>query len=362
MNARYSGTSRTFASAQGGVTARLFRKSGQYRVRTDGPEGRSGEFPIAYTLGVEPLQQYLLPQPGGRFQVLGVAWDSRPRAAGGRRWFAPLPEVVGHRHPLHWTKPSQTWNSGCAECHSTNVRKGFRPRDNLFVTTFSEIDVACEACHGAGSRHVEWARAARSRGRSAGKDPGLIVRFSERRERRWEMDDASGTARLGAEVDAASEVETCARCHATRKLLSEDATPGRLLQQSHRPSLLEEGLYFADGQAQDEPYTWGSFVQSRMHAAGVRCVDCHDAHDLKLSAEGDAVCLACHAPAALRDPSPPLPPRGRPRRVLHRLPHERAEVDGRRQPARPFVPRAPARPHGQPRRRAGPEHLQRLSS
>ena len=281
--------------SQGGVNARLFRKSGEHRVRTEGPDGRSAEFPIAYTFGVEPIQQYLVPLAAGRFQVLGVAWDSRPAAAGGGRWFAPFPEAAGHRHPLHWTKPSQNWNSGCSDCHSTNVRKGFRLRDNLFITTFSEIDVACEACHGAGSRHVEWARAARARGRSAGKDPGLIVRFSERSERRWALNETSGTARLVEAADTASEVETCARCHATRRLLSEDATPGRLLQQSHRPALLEEGLYFADGQTRDEPFTWGSFLQSRMYAAGVRCADCHDAHDLKLRAEGDAVCLACHA-------------------------------------------------------------------
>ena len=55
------------------------------------------------------------------------------------------------------------------------------------------------------------------------------------------------------------------------------------------------GLYYADGQMQDEVYNYGSFKQSRMFAAGVTCSDCHDPHSDKLKASGDGVCLQCHA-------------------------------------------------------------------
>ncbi len=60
--------------------------------------------------------------------------------------------------------------------------------------------------------------------------------------------------------------------------------------------LLSHGLYFADGQMEDEVYNYGSFKQSRMFARGVTCSDCHDPHSSKLKLPGDGVCLQCHAP------------------------------------------------------------------
>jgi len=60
------------------------------------------------------------------------------------------------------------------------------------------------------------------------------------------------------------------------------------------PALLDEGLYHADGQILDEVYEYGSFLQSRMYAVGVRCSHCHEPHSLKLRAPGNAVCTACH--------------------------------------------------------------------
>ncbi len=280
-----------------GVTTRFFRRDGRYFVRTDGPDGRPAEYPVAYVFGVTPLQQYLVPLPGGRYQALGVAWDSRPKAQGGQRWFHLYPgQHVDHKDVLHWTRPSQNWNTQCAECHSTDLEKGYRPAEDRFVTRYSEIDVSCEACHGAGSRHVAWAELARARGRTPAGEPGLIVRFSERRSRSWEMDGARGIARPTKFLDTRFEVETCARCHARRGLLGEDYVPGRLLAQTHRPALLDEGLYYADGQMKDEVYNWGSFLQSRMYAVGVTCSDCHDAHDLKVKVGADDVCASCHQP------------------------------------------------------------------
>jgi Flp pilus assembly protein TadD len=289
-----------FAGARftyGAVTSRFYRKDGTYYVHTDGPDGRLADYRVAWTFGVTPLQQYLVELPGGRMQALSVAWDSRPKKTGGQRWFHLYPgEGVDHRDVLHWTKPSQGWNSQCAECHSTNLRKGYRAAEDRFFTTFSEPNVACEACHGPGSRHAEWARRAKARGQEPRGEPGLIVRFTERRSREWEMDRERGIARPTKFLETRLEVETCARCHARRGLLTEEYRPGRLLAETHRPALLEERLYYADGQMKEEVYNWGSFLQSRMFAAGVTCSDCHDAHDLKVKVGRDDVCSSCHQP------------------------------------------------------------------
>jgi len=280
-----------------GVTSRFYRQNGKPFVRTDGPDGRLTDYPVAYVFGLTPLQQYLVELPGGRFQALSVAWDSRPKKEGGQRWFHLYPgERVDHRDVLHWTKLSQNWNTQCAECHSTNLRKGYSLAEDRFRTTFSEIDVSCETCHGQGSRHVEWARQAKARGHEPKGEPGLIVRFTERRSREWEMDQKRGIAKPTKFLDTRFEVETCARCHARRGLLTEEYRPGRLLGETHRPALLDEGLYYADGQMRDEVYNWGSFLQSRMYAAGVTCSDCHDAHDQKVKVGRDDVCSSCHQP------------------------------------------------------------------
>jgi Flp pilus assembly protein TadD len=283
--------------AHGGRVSIFHRRDGRPFVRTDGPDGRPADYPVAYVFGLTPLQQYLVERPGGRLQALPLAWDSRPKEQGGRRWFHVYPgERVDHRDVLHWTKPSQNWNSQCAECHSTNLRKGYEPAQDRFQTSFSELNVSCEACHGPGSRHEEWARRAGARGQSPKGDPGLVVRFSERRSREWEMDRGRGIARPTKFLETRFEAETCARCHARRGLLTETYRPGRPLAETHRPALLEAGLYYADGQMRDEVYNWGSFLQSRMHAAGVTCADCHDAHSLKVKVGPDDVCSSCHQP------------------------------------------------------------------
>jgi tetratricopeptide (TPR) repeat protein len=281
-----------------GVVTRFYRRAGRYLVRTDGPDGQPAEFAVAYVLGVTPLEQYLLERPGGRLQALGVAWDSRSKREGGGHFFHLHPgETLDHRDARHWTRPAQNWNTQCAECHATNLRKGYIPAEDRFETTFSELGVSCEACHGPGSRHVEWAREASARGRKPAGEPGLLVRFDERRDRTATMDEALGTVRLAGVSERRVEVESCGRCHARRGLLTEDYRPGRLLAQTHQPSLVDEGLYYADGQMRDEVYTWGSFLQSRMYAAGVTCADCHEPHDARLRAGKDELCASCHAPA-----------------------------------------------------------------
>jgi Tfp pilus assembly protein PilF len=143
---------------------------------------------------------------------------------------------------------------------------------------------------------VQWALAAKARGREPEGDPGLVVRYDERQQRTWVMDEARGVARPSKVAEMRSEVESCARCHARRGVLTEEYRPGRLLAQTHRPALLEAGLYYADGQMRDEVYTWGSFLQSRMYAAGVTCSDCHEPHSARLRADPDLVCATCHQP------------------------------------------------------------------
>ena len=143
-----------------------------FTVRTDGADSAEHDYKIAYTFGVDPLQQYLIEFPGGRYQALGIAWDSRPKDHGGQHWFHLYPDQIPKAsNRLHWTGRDQTWNYQCANCHSTNLRKNYNLATNTYGTTWSDVDVSCEACHGPGSRHITWAEAYAASG-SAPADRG----------------------------------------------------------------------------------------------------------------------------------------------------------------------------------------------
>jgi predicted CXXCH cytochrome family protein len=282
------------------VKSRFFRKDGKFFVETDGPDGKLAVFEVKYTFGVDPLQQYLVEFPDGRLQALSLAWDSRPKELGGQHWFHLYPnEEIKHDDVLHWTKLNQNWNFMCAECHSTGVRKNYDAINDRYHTTWAEISVGCETCHGQGSHHVDWAREQRSwwpLGKHEDKSKGLAVRFDERSDVAWRQDPRTGNPRRNfTPAISRKEVETCGLCHARRAEFSEDWVPGQWLSDTHVVSELSRGLYHADGQMQDEVYNYGSFKQSKMFAAGVTCSDCHDPHSAKLRASGDGVCLQCHA-------------------------------------------------------------------
>lgn len=276
-----------------GVTSTFFRKADEHYVRTDGPDGELHDYRIAYTFGWYPLQQYLIQFPRGNIQALGIAWDSRPADQGGQRWFHLYPdEHVDHDHALHWTGREQRWNYQCSECHSTDLQKNYNLADDGYATTWSEINVACEACHGPGSDHVAWAERSPKNQDDAHK--GLVLDLADRAGGQWIADTKTGKPRRTAPRTSHAEIELCARCHSRRGQIWQDYQVGGPLLDTHRLSLLEEHLYFPDGQIKDEVYVYGSFIQSRMYRAGVTCSDCHQPHTLKLKAEGNAVCTRCH--------------------------------------------------------------------
>jgi Flp pilus assembly protein TadD len=285
-----------------GTTARFFTRDGKFFVRTDGADGKPADFEIAYTFGVEPLQQYLIAQPGGRLQSYTTAWDSRLEANGGQRWFSLYPgEHLAAGDPLHWTGADQNWNFTCASCHSTDLRKNYDLGANRYATTWSEIDVACEACHGPGARHVAWGRAAAGStpsvtpgSASSPADNGLAVHLGGAAAVTWSIDPVSGNARPSTVPRPDTVIDACAPCHARRTTISHTYQPGQPLLDADVPALLTPGLYHADGQIDGEVYEYGSFLQSKMYRQGVTCTNCHAPHSLRLRAAGNAVCTQCH--------------------------------------------------------------------
>lgn len=255
-----------------GVVSKFFRKGKDFYVNTEGPDGANHDYKIAYTFGYTPLQQYMVETEGGRVQVLRVSWDTVEK-----KWFeVPPPDAVDLKldphDPLHWTGLAQNWNTMCAECHSTELLKNFDLKSNTYHTTYNEIDVSCEACHGPGSLHVQ---------------------LAESRSLFWDRRHGYGLAKL-KDVSNQPQIAACAPCHSRRGILAGGFDAGDNYFDHYDLALLEPGLYHADGQIQDEVYEYGSFLQSRMYHENVKCSDCHDPHSLKLKFEGNALCAQCH--------------------------------------------------------------------
>lgn len=266
------------------INTTFFRSDEDFFVNTMGPEGKPTDFKVKYTFGVEPLQQYIVELDKGHLQTLDVAWDTRSEEKGGQKWFQLAPEnnaKVGE--PLHWTGLAYNWNNRCAECHSTNVQKNYDLATDSYNTSWSEINVSCQSCHGPGSKHLEWL--ALFDASQQQNDKGLIVDYKNNNQH--------------------YQVDSCARCHSRRHAVSPIDGHGKALMDDYLPAKLTGNLYHPDGQILDEVFVYGSFLQSKMYAKGVGCVDCHNPHSGNVKLTGNALCLQCHqdTPPKQRFPS-----------------------------------------------------------
>ncbi len=260
-----------------GVKSSFFKRGGDYYVNTEGEDGKYSDYKIVYTFGYTPLQQYIVQFPNGEFNCLLTAWDTVEQ-----KWFHLQPDLdIKHDEWINWSGGSQRWNTMCADCHSTDLRKNYDLTTGVYNTTFSEINVACEACHGPSSAHVSY--------------------FKEQ-----EKNEADGVLPpemyMGGSVPPKELVDKCARCHSRRTNLTPYFDYTGDFMDHYFPAMLEEPLYELDGQIRDEVYVYTSFIQSKMYGLGVSCKDCHDVHSLKLKKQGNDLCLTCHVPDKYNTP------------------------------------------------------------
>nr|WP_319401631.1 multiheme c-type cytochrome [uncultured Carboxylicivirga sp.] len=261
-----------------GMAHRFFKKDGKFMVNTDGADGTMQNFEIKYVFGYYPLQQYLVEFPGGRLQTLALTWDCDRK-----QWYHMADYVykgqeVKHDNWLHWTNQAQNWNSMCADCHSTDLKKGYDPETDTYHTTWSEINVSCEACHGPGSKHLEWADLPEYAQEDI-PNYGLVVKTSG--------------------IDHTEYVNNCVRCHSRRASLSDFDHHAASIYDHVVPNLPENPTWYIDGQILEEDYVYASFMQSKMHMKEVQCNDCHNVHSGKLlygnqGTQYNKLCAQCH--------------------------------------------------------------------
>ncbi|MCW9707236.1 tetratricopeptide repeat protein [Fodinibius salsisoli] len=254
---------------------RFFQADSLFMVEAPGPDGNINEYHVTHTFGWTPLQQYLIDFGQGKLQALNIAWDTQKE-----EWFALNPEQdTQHGDWLHWTGGAMNWNTMCADCHSTNLQKNYIAEADSFHTTWSNINVSCEACHGPGKQHVDFVQ-------SEEVKDATIERIRE-------------DLRLTQNTPQVEQINQCAQCHALREEVTGDYQHSGNFLDHYNPTLPHPDQYFADGQIRSEDYVYGSFLQSKMfNEGGVKCNDCHDPHSLELKANvtDNSLCMQCHEP------------------------------------------------------------------
>ncbi len=247
----------------------IFRRdeSGRYLVQTSWNEPA---LPVVGAVGRDPLVQYLVPGKRGALQVLSAAWDPQRH-----EWFDVFADdarlkAEGNalRKPGDWghfTGRGMTWNSQCAACHMTGYRKKFDRLSDGYHSSFEQMGVTCIACH------------------PAAKPDPIDGCTADRRTRTLTPQQASAV---------------CASCHARAETFDDTFRPGDRFEDHYRLELpVAPGVFYATGMQRDEVFVETGFRLSRMGAAGVTCMDCHDPHtgETILPWEDNSLCLRCHA-------------------------------------------------------------------
>jgi len=273
-------------------TARFYKQENKFFVELN-HENKTNIYEINYTFGHYPLQQYLTKTSHGKYQVLPFSWDSRSKAEGGQKWFVMYQnEDIKQQDRLHWQQPLQSWNGMCADCHSDGLKRQYDIETSTFNTSFDNINVGCQSCHGNMNNHTKKTTSSTSSTRT---QPDII--------NRWLRNIGEDTAHWQGKKRDNTFMDTCFACHSLRSSLTDGIVPEHSFLDQFSPSFLTPPLYHPDGQIKDEVYVYGSFLQSKMYKAGVNCIDCHDQHTMKVKVEGNGLCLQCHNPEVFDQPT-----------------------------------------------------------
>ncbi len=301
----------------GSDTSQTFMGADQTpQILTRGLDNRRNTYQIVRIIGNDPLRQFLIPAQGGRLQTCDVSYDPKKNE---------LFDVYGdeERNPGDWgawTGQGMNWNAMCAACHNTRLRKNYDPQTDTYHTRMAEMSVGCEACHGPMNNHAVWQKNhAVSYGQEKPKDPTL---------RKFTRDQM---------------LDTCGACHARRSEITGDLIPGEAFFDHFSLTVADESdTFHPDGQVRDEDYEFTSFLTSRMHHVGIRCIDCHDPHTGKRLLPGNALCMRCHG-GGTQPPAPFIIPT---LHGHHKQDSKGNDCTGCHMPVTPYMQRHPRHDHG----------------
>jgi predicted CXXCH cytochrome family protein len=271
-------------------------KDGRYTIAI-AQNGRPAErFTVDYTLGARRFQGYLSKLADGRIYVLPVFWHNETKRWIDWREIAPVPDHADPNQDLR-----QIWNITCVNCHATNLARNYDPKTNTYASTWTEMGIGCEACHGPGSAHIAVAN-------DWDKDP----LHAPNRPSPEQLKIFSP-----AKADPRQTFDACGYCHGNKNNVFFGFKPGDRYEDFALPFLISQpipandpqGDFWPDGRPSRFNRPQALTLTGCFQRGQATCTTCHrmhgpeNAHMLKVAVEdsvgkrtreSDALCTQCH--------------------------------------------------------------------
>ena len=253
-------------------------RDGRYFISISRTGRQPESFEVDYTLGARRFQGYLSKLPDGRIYVLPVFWH-----VDSKRWMdyseiTPIPKNSSH-------DLRQIWNVRCVACHATNLVRNFDADRNTFASTWTEMGIGCEACHGPGQPHID--------------DPDHQKTFTMKK------------------VPPRQIFDTCAYCHGNKSDVFFGFKAGDVYEDYALPFLISEpipendpqGEFWPDGRPSRFNRPQALTLTGCFRTGQATCTSCHrihgnqNDHSLKVaidapggghSRQSDGLCTQCH--------------------------------------------------------------------
>ncbi len=253
-------------------------------------------FTVDYTLGAKRYQGYLSTLPEGRIYVLPVFWHIASKRWVDWKEITPIPDGA---HEIR-----QIWNQNCFNCHGTNIVQGYDINAGRYRSTWTEMGIGCEACHGPGREHVtlmeEWE-----------KNPTSKPKYDSSSKNRLLSDTLKIFSTRSSEPRRV--YDTCAYCHGNKNNVFVGFKGGDAFADYALPFLVSEpipdndlqGEFWPDGRPNRFNRPQALTMSGCFKAGAVTCTSCHVAHgsrnefslkvNINQGRNGDALCTQCHS-------------------------------------------------------------------
>ncbi len=259
------------------------------------------KFEINYTLGARRFQGYLSKLPDGRIYVMPVFWHNVTKRWIDWKEITPIPDDPNH-------DLRQIWNVTCVNCHATNLVKHYDIPTNTYATTWTEMGIGCEACHGPGAPHI-----------------ALMEAWAKNPSSKPAYDSSAKNHELSAILKIFSPrtatprqvFDTCGYCHGNKNNVFFGFTPGSHYEDFALPFLISQpipdndpqGDYWPDGRPSRFNRPQALTLTGCFQRGEATCTACHrmhgsnNNHALKVPVEdghgghtrqSDALCTQCH--------------------------------------------------------------------
>ena len=241
-----------------------------------GSDGLKKTYPVLHALGGKNVYFFLVPLEKGKLQTAPLAYNVHTKV-----WYDSTGSMIRHFNngivdeALEWTDRQLTFNTGCHDCHISQLRKNYDPETDSYKTTWNESGINCEVCHGPAEAHILAAEEAAAKGEEL-IDLKLLT--------------------FHGDLDAAQRDATCAPCHAKMIPLTRDFTPGELFFNHYDLTSYEDPDFYPDGRDLGENYTQTGWMANPCANAGqLECIHCHTSSGrFRFADEPNKACLPCH--------------------------------------------------------------------